>query len=210
MRHEDVRVQLVDTPSIAPEFLDPFLMPQVHAADAAVLCVDLGAPECLDQPAWVQAALGEANVELVSGTVETVSKQGSPRRLPAFVACTHADHPDGPTALDLLREVMGDALPFLPVSVNDPASLAAFSKACFGLFGLVRVYSKQPGKEADRDDPFLVPIGASVLDFAGKVHRDLRERFGYARVWGEGKYEGQRVARDYPVQDGDVIELHTV
>ncbi|MFH0872048.1 MAG: TGS domain-containing protein, partial [bacterium] len=30
----------------------------------------------------------------------------------------------------------------------------------------------------------------------------------YARIWGPGKYDGQRVERDYVVQDGDVIELH--
>lgn len=210
MAFEDVRIQLVDTPSISPEFQDPFLMPFVRNADAAVLVIDLSSPDFLDQPGWVDAALDEAGLRLVPEAVDKVSRQEAPRLLPAFLAAAKADHPDAEVALELLREVVGDRLPIVAVSVSDPAALDRFRRACFDLFGRVRVYSKQPGKEAERDAPFLVPAGANVLDFAGRVHRDLRERFSFARVWGPGKFEGQRVARDYAVEDGDVIELHTV
>jgi ribosome-interacting GTPase 1 len=208
VRHQDVRVQVVDTPSISPEFLDPFLMPFVRNADAAVLCVDLSSPDFADQPGWVEAALADAHIELFTGAVATTQRMDSPRRLPAFLAATKADHPDAEVAMELLREVVADRLAILPVSVERPDTLAAFAASCFGLFGLVRVYSKQPGKEADRDEPFLVPAGSNVLDVAEKVHREIRERFAFARVWGPGKYDGQRVARDYRVEDGDVIELH--
>jgi ribosome-interacting GTPase 1 len=210
MSFEDVRIQLVDTPSLSPEFQDPFLMPFVRNADAAVVTVDLSSPDFLDQAGWVESALDEAGMRLVADAVERVGRHESPRPLPAFLAATKADHPDAEVALELLREVAGDRLPLVTVSIEDPASLDRFRRACFDRFGRVRVYSKQPGKEAERDAPFLVPAGANVLDFAGRVHRDLRERFSFARVWGPGKFDGQRVARDYAVEDGDVIELHTL
>lgn len=208
VRFEDVRVQVVDTPSISSDYVDPFLMPFVRNADAAVLCIDLSSPDFADQPSWVMKALADARMELYSGVVINTSRMSSPRKLPAFVAATKADHPDADIALELLKEVIGDRLRILPVSIEMPQTLNEFAAACFGLFGLVRVYSKQPGKEPDKDAPFLLPAGASVLDFAEKVHRDFRERFAYARVWGPGKYDGQRVARDYSVCDGDIIELH--
>ncbi len=209
VKFEDVRLQLVDTPSIAPDFLDPHLMPFVRNADAAVLCVDLGAPDCLDQPGWITAALADATMELYAGVVATTDRMRTPRRLPAFLAATKCDHPDAEVALELLREVTGGTMPILPVSVERPETLVAFAGACFRLFGLVRVYAKLPGKDADREFPYLLPEGANVLDFAEKVHKDLRERFNFARVWTPGLYDGQRVARDYAVREGDVIELHT-
>ncbi|HDM08667.1 MAG TPA: TGS domain-containing protein, partial [Candidatus Omnitrophica bacterium] len=30
----------------------------------------------------------------------------------------------------------------------------------------------------------------------------------YARIWGSAKFDGQRVPRDYVLQDRDIIEFH--
>lgn len=219
MRFEDVGIQIVDTPAIAAEFMDPMLPPFIRSADAAVLCVDLTAPDCLDQAAATMAALAECGIVLRPGIVDSTDSQKSPRPLVAFIAATHADDPDAEIALELLAETVA-ALPAEPgtsgaanlkiisFSINDPAMQATFCRACFDLFNVVRVYSKQPGKPADKDAPFLVPNGGFVIDFAEMVHRDFRDKFSFARVWGEGKFEGQRVSRDYQVQDCDVIELH--
>jgi uncharacterized protein len=208
MRYEDVRIQLVDTPSISPEFLDPFLLPLVRGSDAAVVCIDLSSPECLDQPEWVFHALREARIVPAKATVSTTPKNLSQRELPAFVAATKLDAPDASDALELLREAMAEALPIIAVSVHRPESLQRFARACFDLFGIVRAYSKTPGKDPDRSAPFLLPIGATVLDFAQKVHKDFTSRFGFARVWGAGRYDGQRAGREDRIEDGDVIELH--
>src|SRR4051812_31338160 len=42
MDWEDVRVQLIDTPPITPDYLESYLAGMVQAADAAALVVDLG------------------------------------------------------------------------------------------------------------------------------------------------------------------------
>lgn len=209
MMFEDVSFQLVDTPSISGDFFDPFLPPLIRNADAAILTVDLGSPDCLDQPGEVMAALEAQRIVLVREVVSRASKSGSPRRLPALLVGTKSDHPDAETAVELLREVSGDRLDIVTVSVEDPASLDRFRRAVFDLFGLVRAYSKRPGKEADFSAPFLLPAGATVLDFAEKVHREFAERFAFARAWGEGRFDGQRLGRTDPLQDRDIIELHT-
>jgi ribosome-interacting GTPase 1 len=49
---------------------------------------------------------------------------------------------------------------------------------------------------------------ATILDVAEAVHKDIAASLKFARVWGVDKFDGQRVTRDYVVQDGDVIELH--
>ena len=76
------------------------------------------------------------------------------------------------------------------------------------LLQLVRVYTKPPGKKADRRDPFVLTAGATVLDLAARIHAELPEKLAYARVWG-GKIDGQRVARDFELRDRDVVEIAT-
>lgn len=210
MVFEDVAIQLIDTPAISKDFLDPYLPPLIRNADAAVLTVDLASPDCLDQPAEVLKVLEENRVVLVAEVVCKASKQGSPRRLPAIIAATKAEHPDAQVALELLTEVIGDRLRLVPVSVEQADSLASFRRAVFEMFGLIRVYSKRPGKDPDFSAPFLLPKGSTVLDFAGKVHKEFVERFGYARAWGEGRFDGQRLGRSDVLQDKDIIELHII
>ncbi len=209
MRYEDVPIQLVDTPSLSPDVEDPFVMPLIKQADAAVIVVDLSSPNFLDQPAQTLGLLRDAGVMVVPGTVTSVPRSGFPRPMPGFVVCTHADREDPEVALELLREVLPDPLFLLALDVANQTSLGAFCRRCFDLLGVIRVYAKAPGREADRDRPFLLPAGSGVLDFAEQVHRDFRERFSYARLWRTG-VDGQRASRDEPLQDGDVVELHTL
>lgn len=209
MKYEDVPFQLVDTPSMDSDFLDQFLPPLIRCADAAVLVVDLSSPDCLDQPDWVLAAMKEANIDLIRGLASQTPKQSVPKQLPTLLVGTKADHPDADTALELLGEVLEDRFPVVAVSIERPDTLVEFSRAVFDLFGIVRAYSKRPGKEADRKAPFLLPVGSTVSDFAEKVHRSFAARFSFARGWGSGKFEGQRLGPGDVVEDKDVIELHT-
>jgi uncharacterized protein len=72
----------------------------------------------------------------------------------------------------------------------------------------VRVYTKAPGKPAEMDRPFTVRRGATVLDVARLVHKDIAESLRYARAWGHGVFDGQQVGPEHVLADGDVIELH--
>jgi len=72
----------------------------------------------------------------------------------------------------------------------------------------MRVYSKPPRMGVDRSRPFVLKPGATVEDFAGKVHKDLVATLKTARVWGEYVHDGQVVGREHVLYDGDVVELH--
>ena len=69
---------------------------------------------------------------------------------------------------------------------------------------VVRVYSKPPGHEPDKTKPFVLPEGSTLMDFARTVHHDFENRMKFARVWGHGKFDGQRATKDYALADGDV------
>ncbi|MBN2379205.1 TGS domain-containing protein [candidate division WOR-3 bacterium] len=81
------------------------------------------------------------------------------------------------------------------------------SVAIFDALNIVRVYTKQPGKNADMNDPVILKKGSVLLDAAYHLHKDFAENLKYARLW-NSEHEGLRVARDYVMQDGDIVEFH--
>jgi len=56
----------------------------------------------------------------------------------------------------------------------------------------------------------VIKTGSTVEELAGRIHRDIQARLAYARIWSadERKFDGQRVARNYVLQEGDVVEIH--
>lgn len=77
-----------------------------------------------------------------------------------------------------------------------------------GIAGRIRVYTKEPGRPADLDKPFVLPLGATVADLARQIHRDLPEQMKFACLWGHSRYEGQQVHKAEVLQDRDVVEIH--
>ena len=76
--------------------------------------------------------------------------------------------------------------------------------------GLIRVYTKAPGKPAERERPFTLRAGEqTVADAARLVHRDMARTLKFARVWGASvAADGQHVGREHRLAEGDVLELH--
>ena len=79
----------------------------------------------------------------------------------------------------------------------------------FGHLGIVREYTKTPGKPVEKERPFTLRRGQTVAHVARLVHKDLAHSLKYARVWSKTGIEGEHVGRDHPLLDGDIVELHT-
>ena len=62
--------------------------------------------------------------------------------------------------------------------------------------GIVRVYTKTPGKPPVEGPPFALRRGQTVADVARLVHKDLAQSLKYARVWGKSGFDGQQVGRE--------------
>ncbi len=126
-----------------------------------------------------------------------------------FILATHLDDAAAQDNLHALEELYADQLKVLAVSCTTGQNLDQLKAYLFEFLNVVRVYSKVPGKKADKSDPFVLPHGSTVLDMAQAVHRDLPEELRYARIWGANSYPGQTVQRQHILSDADIIELHT-
>jgi len=201
MAYENVQIQLVDLPPVTTDVTEGWLFGIIRNADAAALVVNLSTDDLLTQTEQVQALLGGAKLTLVAEPREPNQKR-------ALVVANKLDAEGAASRLALLREFFGNALSIVPVSATHGTGLQDLRRALFHLLGVIRVYSKPPGRKADNSAPFILKRGATVLDAAEAIHKDFVARLKYARLWGKDEYQGQMVGREHVLEDGDIIELH--
>lgn len=74
--------------------------------------------------------------------------------------------------------------------------------------GLIKIYTKQPGKERDYP-PIALNKGSKIKDIAEIIHKDFIKKFKFARVWGNSiKHQGTRAGLNHELNDDDTVELH--
>jgi ribosome-interacting GTPase 1 len=198
---EDIKIQLIDLPPIAPETAEPWLFALIRQADSALLVADLDDDDLL-------AAMDRVLELSAQGRVEFARGRGRGDGVPTLLIATKTDALDADVRLELLREAYGARFDILPVSAETGEGLDALRQELFRLLGIIRVYTKAPGRRADKSVPFVFRRGITVEEAAAVVHKDFAERLKYARVWGSRTFEGQMVQREHVLEDGDVLELH--
>ena len=215
--HEDATFQLIDVPSISSQHPIPWIGNTLQTAEACLLVVDLSQPGCVEMLIEVIKLLEEKRFILSATWPHGSAKSPQPDEddifaitLPTLLIANKADLLDDPDGeLEVLEELSGVDYPTLAVSATTGAGLESLGTWLFDNLGIVRVYTKLPGKPPDRSTPFTIRRGQTVLEVAEQVHRDIARDLKYARVWGTASFDGQQVGRDHPLIDGDVVELHT-
>ncbi|MBX9627234.1 MAG: 50S ribosome-binding GTPase [Gemmataceae bacterium] len=207
MDYEDVRVQLVDLPPVTPDHYEHFVTDITRGADAALLFLDLSDDDGPPATESVYERLKLARRRLVPPGAPASDDPGV-YHLKTILVANKADDEAADVRLELARDLIAEQYPVRVVSAERGTGLEELRKAIYDLLGVMRVYTKQPGKPADMTSPFTCPIGGTVSDLAGRVHKDFEEGVKSARVWGTGVFDGQTVGRDHVLHDKDVVELH--
>ncbi len=207
MDWEDVRVQLIDLPPVTADMLEGYVSSMVRAADAALLFVDLSDDDGPFATEAVIHKLAETKTALV-GDLPEVIDDFSVESVRTMIVANKVDADGAGDRLAIVREMFGGRFVIHAIAAESGAGLEDLRNAVYRFLRVMRVYSKHPGKPPDRAAPFTCPIGSTVHDFAGLVHRDFAEKLKSARIWGTGVFDGQTVKRDHVLHDGDVVELH--
>jgi ribosome-interacting GTPase 1 len=202
----NIQFQLIDTPPVTREYTDPWMVDLLRRVDILVILLDLHA-DPLEQLEEILSILGEwrifAEGESIPGDL---TKPPFIKKM--LVVLNKMDTKEDEEVYQLFLELSELRLPSLGVSVNAGKNLMALIEEIYKLAGIILVYTKAPGKEADLTAPFVLPKDSLLEDLALKIHKDFKEKLKYARVWGRKVYDGQMVQRDYVLQDGDIAELH--
>ncbi len=207
MRFENVQIQLIDTPPLNEDHVEPELLNLIRRVDLVLLVVDLqGYP--LQEFEDAVGFLEQYRITPSHRSGEYEGERGWSVK-PFLLLANKSDHSEDDEDAEVLQDLLGEEWPVLPVSAETGRNLDQMKRAVFDLLEIIRVYSKPPGQEPDRNAPFVMAKGGTVEDFAAKVHKELAEALKTARVWGEHVYDGQMVGRDHVLYDGDVVELRT-
>ena len=202
---EDIQIQLVDTPPLSEQYVDPDMMNLIRRADGVVLLVDMQATT-MDQLDTSRAILEKHRIVPEQRVCEGMDM---PRLtvVSVLVGVNKVDDQEQDEDFQVLEELIGHEWTLVPLSLARQRYLDGFKRAVFEHLRIIRVYSKAPGKKAELDTPFVLSQGSRIQDFGAKLHKDFASRLKSARIWGQGLYDGQMVGRDHVLKDGDVVEL---
>lgn len=191
--YENIQFQIIDTPSISPDFVLPTVLTLTRNADIPLPVISLASDNLLDDLDVVIALLDEANRETPENGTLIVANQ--------------LDAAGASERLDILKEFYGDVFRICPISAETDEGKETLLQEIYAELDILRVYPKAPGKPMEQDEPIVLSTGATVLDAAMSLHKDFAD-FKFARIWGPEWHDGQSVSRNDVVYDGDVVEFH--
>ncbi|MBC5793399.1 MAG: 50S ribosome-binding GTPase [Nanohaloarchaea archaeon] len=97
----------------------------------------------------------------------------------------------------------------LLISAKDGKNLDELKDLIFEGLGLIRIYMKEKGEEADKDDPLILREGDTVESALETLPGDMKDRFKKAKVTGpSSKFPNQKVGVEHELMDEDVLELN--
>ena len=206
MEFENIQIQLIDTPPLAPQSIEWWLRHMLIRADALLVVVDLNdAP--LSQLEDITAQLGEMRICLgkrkTEGEADIILYQKR-----GLIIGNKLDLDNASQNYVTLKNKYEDQLPVTAISAKEGTNLEELKHAIYRMLNIIRVYTKTPGQKPDFTDPIVLKRGSTLENAAAAVHKDFAQKLKYARIWGSGKHDGLMVKRDHVLQDGDVIELH--
>ncbi len=209
MPYEDIQFQIVDLPPIGNESTDGWVSGILRYADALLLVIDLTEDPDI-QTELLLDQLRQWNIPFSSRSGNRTSSEqraaGGTKNI--LLAANKADIVAPGNGFLKLQEQYGQDYPCIAVSALRKENLEELKRWIFSISGIIRVYSKPPGKGPDLMTPFTIPAGSTVLDLAGFIHKDFTFQLKFARVWGSAKFDGQRVEKNFPLKDRDIVELN--
>ena len=198
---EDIQLQIIDLPPIAEGSIPFWVVEIVRNSDLVliVLSFDLNIEEEFKK---LTELLWEKKIEIVrepseEGIFGMIKKKG-------VVFINKKD-----VAEDTYSKKFNLSLKTISGSSFDEKDLDELKRVLFEELGIIRVYTKEPGKPPDFKDPIILKEGATVYDAAERLHKEIARKLKYARLWGSSKFDGQRVFKNQALKDKDIVEFHT-
>lgn len=204
MTFEDIVIQLVDLPPLAPDYTEPWVYSLIRSCDLALLVLDASDGELLkDGFDELMEQLEEKNIHLVKD--RPVDVEDRIKEIPVRIVLTKCDLADESSMLEAAEQLSFEVL---PISGTTADGLDALKAAVFEALNVVRIYTKLPGHKPDMTEPYTLPSGSQAIDAVRAVHREFAEKLKYVRIWGSGRFDGQQVPSDHVLEDGDIVEIH--
>ena len=204
--YEDIQFQLIDTPPITPDYMDPEMADMIRRGDVIVILLDLKT-DIIGQYEDAISILSSLRIFPEGSDIpEEVRRPYFPKKI--LVVANKMDTGKDRDDFDTFVELTGIRLPCVGISIRQGNNIDVFLQTLYTVSEIIRVYSKTPGRDPDMKEPFVIRRDSTLEELAVKIHKDFAEKLKFARVWGKAVHDGQMVQRDYVLSDGDIVEIH--
>jgi ribosome-interacting GTPase 1 len=208
MEFEDVSIQLVDTPPMFGEHTEGGVISLARNSDAVALVLDASDDALLDHIKQMRSATAKSRTVLAGARSPEVDLAPGAALRPTLIVANKIDLPAAQANLSVLDGFYAPEFDICRVSALRGDGLEHLRRALFDSLGIIRVYTKIPGKPPDLEKPFTLKSGSTLMDFAAAIHKDFTSRLRFARAWGKSHLDGAQIGREQVLEDGDVVELH--
>lgn len=207
MTYQNTQIQLIDVPPITPEYMETWYPELIKGADGILFLLDLGSPDQINVFQVLVSKLKEKKIEILTKD-HSVPPENKDFFKKTLIVANKIDLSSAEENFLSLKKALEPEFNLISVSAFRGDNLEELKKEIFIFLDVLRVYSKVPGKKIDFNEPYILKKGSTLMDMAKVVHKDFARKLKYARIWSKNKYQGQKVNRDYILEDEDVIELH--
>lgn len=199
MKYKGLKIQVIEVPAIFEGFYNkdkgPELMSIVRNADLVVIVTDIADIDFLFKE------FNDAGIKFNEDFVEDDFVN-----MKAVIIANKDDLNDfNDVYRGLCRYYNFDVITFSGLH----GDIEALKERLWKHLGLIKIYTKEPGKKAKIDEPICLNEGATIEDMAKRLHKDFIKKFKFARVWGKSaKFGGQMCGLKHILEDEDVVEVH--
>ncbi len=98
---------------------------------------------------------------------------------------------------------------FILSKKSTKTKIEELKKVIFETFPIIRVYTKEPRKEADKK-PMILRENSTFKEATDKIMKGVSKKIQRARIWGpSSKFGGQTIGLRHILKDKDIIEFQT-
>ena len=139
----------------------------------------------------------------IDGFIDCI--EGNKKYVPALICIAKADLATEKQIKKVKKEFNADII----ISAEKNFNIKQLRDLIFKKLDFIRVYMKEPRKEADMKEPMIISRRSTIRNVCDKTHKDFAKQFRFARVWGKSaKHPGQRLMLKHVLRDKDILELH--
>ncbi|QDT35241.1 GTPase [Thalassoglobus polymorphus] len=208
LEFEGALIQLIDTPPISGNQIEPYLIDFVRTADLVLFCFDGSSDDAPQETADVLRQL-ETRKTVLSEKTGFDPADFSIVHVKSRLILTRSNNPEAGIRQELLQEVRPIEFPVIPTDLDFEEQRKELAKSIFEALDKIRVYTKRPGEPVELVDPYVIPNGGTVEELAHRVHEEIAISLKFAKVWGQADHDGQAVGREHVLSDLDIVELHS-
>ncbi len=200
MDYQDIKIQLIDTPSLSLEFTENWVGDILRKADSLIFLFDISSDSILEE-------IEEALKVLEKFKIKNENEFKFNKNI--IWVGNKIDLPESKDIKEIFLEFYSDKIEeLITISAKEGENLDILKERMFISLDIIRVYTKTPGKPPDLENPYTLKKDTKVIELAEIIHKEFVKNFKYARLWRDSQDKVIIAGRDYILQDKDIIEIH--